>query len=189
MCCCFPDPKLYICAFCYDSTFQGGELFLKQKITFPSYTLIYNTSIKYLEHFFIANALKNSLPKKLSFWYHTWYQKIHQSSYVTKIRHMRTKIRHMAATFCIFNGEFCRLGAVASLFLETLFFWKSRWAKWGRGPVVIYTHTHICWSMYIRLCLWFSFFHCWFCCICMYICVCVCVIPLKFCIVLFHGKS
>ena len=43
--------------------------------------------------------------------------------------------------------------------------------------------------MYIRLCLWFLFFHCWFCYICMYICVCVCVIPLKFCIVLFHARQ
>ena len=39
--------------------------------------------------------------------------------HVTKIRHMRTKIRHVDATFCIFNGAFRRLGAVASLFLET----------------------------------------------------------------------
>ena len=42
--------------------------------------------------------------------------------HVTKIRHMRTKVRHVAAMFCIFNGAFRRLGAVASLFLETLFF-------------------------------------------------------------------
>ena len=42
-----------------------------------------------------------------------------------------------------------------------------------------HTHTHTYWSMYIRLCLWFLFFHCWFCYICMY--MCVCVIPLLYC--------
>ena len=57
--------------------------------------------------------------------------------------------------------------------------------------IYTHTHTHTYWCMYIRLCLWFLFFHCWFCYICMhiYMCVCVCVIPLKFCIVLFHARQ
>jgi len=54
--------------------------------------------------------------------------------HITKIRHMRTKIRHVAVLY--FQRGIPSIRSRREFIFRDTFFWKSRWAKWGRRPVV-----------------------------------------------------